>query len=89
MKTQDLKQLEEENEQKMETLESKHLERHQQEVEERELEEKKRKKSKQDIFRWLHLPLNSQGNGLLKAMIRIRLLEILSDVTKSLSSKKL
>lgn len=64
----------------IENIEGKHLERHQAEQEEREHEDKKRGKSKQDIFRWLKLPLNSQENALLKKMIRIRLLEILSDV---------
>ena len=71
----------------IENIEKKHLERHQIEIEERELEERKRLKSKQDIFKWLHLPLDSQENTLLKKMIRIRLLEILSDVTLLLLSK--
>lgn len=76
----DSTEVEENKELKMANLEKQHLERHQKEVEDREFEEKKRIRSKQDIFKWLHLPPDSLENELLKKMVRIRILEILSDV---------
>lgn len=38
------------------------------------------RKEKQDIFRWMKLPVQPKDNILLNKMVRIRLLEILSDV---------
>ena len=76
----DLKQWIDENDKRIDNIEKKHMDRHEQDVEDRENDEKRRQKSKQDIFKWLHLPLSNQDNGLLKRMIRVRLLEILSDV---------
>ncbi len=38
------------------------------------------RKEKQDIFRWMKLPVHPKDNVLLNKMVRIRLLEILSDV---------
>ena len=43
-------------------------------------EEKRRAKAKQDIFKWMNIPFSSEGNPLLKKMVRVRLLEIMSDV---------
>ncbi len=45
------------------------------------------RKEKQDIFRWMKLPVHPKDNLLLKKMVRIRLLEILSDVPRSSPSE--
>ena len=50
-------------------------------------EQTRYKKEKQDIFRWMKLPVHPKDNVLLNKMVRIRLLEILSDVSSSHSER--
>lgn len=50
------------------------------EAERGQTEEKIYRKAKDDLLRWMHVPFASNDNSLLNKMIRIRLLEVLSDV---------
>lgn len=43
-------------------------------------EKKRHEKQKADIFRWMRVPLDPRDNRQLAKMVRVRLLEILSDV---------
>lgn len=43
-------------------------------------EKKRLEKQKVDIFRWMRVPLDPRDNRQLAKMVRVRLLEILSDV---------
>jgi hypothetical protein len=52
------------------------------ELDEQEYEREKKRfeRQKMDIFRWMRVPLNPKDNHQLSKMVRVRLLELLSDV---------
>lgn len=84
----ELKELIEENCKKAEEIEISHLQRGIIEEDQKELELKREMKGKKDVLKWMKVPSTTADNSLLNKMVRIRLLEILSDVGQVNRSKK-
>lgn len=70
----------EENYKAAEAIENEHIAKAAIEKEQKDIEAHRSSKSRVDALKWMHLPNSSSENSLLKKMVRIRLLEILSDV---------